>query len=87
MTRRLLAGYLALTVLVLAALEIPLGITNARNERQDLAARVEHDTVVLASIAQVPLTRPSKATVSALQDVTTRYGRRTSGRAISKRNP
>jgi signal transduction histidine kinase len=81
-TRRLLAGYLLVTVLVLAALEIPLGVTNARNEREDLTAKVEHDTVVLASIAQAPLAHPSAATIAPLQALVARYGQTTSGRAL-----
>jgi signal transduction histidine kinase len=51
-TNRLLLGYLALTVLVLAVLEIPLGITYARNERRDLTSKVERDAVAMASLAQ-----------------------------------
>ena len=43
MTRRLLASYLALTIVVLAALEVPLAIVNARNERQDLKAKLERE--------------------------------------------
>ena len=44
-SRRLLAGYLALTIVVLVALEVPLAIVNARNgasgsDRQDRAGRV-----------------------------------------------
>ena len=37
MRRRLLATYLAVAVLVLALLEIPLAISYAHSERQDLA--------------------------------------------------
>lgn len=52
MTRRLLLGYLGLTVFVLAALEIPLGVQNQRTERRDLQARVEHDATTLAAISE-----------------------------------
>ncbi len=52
MTRRLLASYLALTVVVLVALEVPLAIVNARNEQQDLTAKVERDAFVFASYAE-----------------------------------
>jgi signal transduction histidine kinase len=45
MTRRVLVGYLALAVLVLASLEVPLGIQHARAERSDLATKVERDAV------------------------------------------
>ncbi len=52
MTRRLLASYLALTVVVLLALEVPLAIVNARNERNDLIAKVERDAFVAASLSE-----------------------------------
>ena len=51
-SRRLLASYLALTVVVLVALEVPLAIVNARNERQDLTAKVERDAFAAASLAE-----------------------------------
>jgi signal transduction histidine kinase len=51
-TRRLLASYLALTIVVLLALEVPLAIVNARNERNDLTAKVERDAFVAASLAE-----------------------------------
>ena len=52
MSRRLLASYLALTVVVLFALEVPLAIVNARTERQDLTAKVERDAYAAASLAE-----------------------------------
>ena len=41
MSRRLLLGYLSLTLLVLAVLVVPLGVTYSRNERRDLEVKVE----------------------------------------------
>ena len=41
MSRRLLFGYLAVTVLVLAVLEIPLAVTQARGARSELIDKVE----------------------------------------------
>ena len=52
MTRRLLASYLALTIVVLVALEVPLAIVNARNEQQDLTAKVERDAFACSSYAE-----------------------------------
>ncbi|MGD0274255.1 MAG: ATP-binding protein [Gaiellaceae bacterium] len=52
MTKRLLLTYLGLAVLVLAVLEVPLGIVNGRNERNDLVTRVERDASFLASFAE-----------------------------------
>lgn len=52
MTRRLLAGYLGLTLFVLVALEVPLGLQNQRTERRNLEQKVEHDATALASVAE-----------------------------------
>jgi len=52
LTKRLLLTYLGLAVLVLAVLEVPLGIVNGRNERNDLVTRVERDASFLASFAE-----------------------------------
>ena len=52
MRRRLLASYLAVAVLVLALLEIPLAISYAHSERQDLAGKVERDAVALATLVE-----------------------------------
>jgi signal transduction histidine kinase len=51
-TRRLLLSYLALTLVVLAALEVPLGILNAHNLRQDLRTKVERDAVAVGSLSE-----------------------------------
>jgi signal transduction histidine kinase len=50
MTRRLVATYIALAVVVLLALAIPLGIELARTERRALADNVERDAFALASL-------------------------------------
>ena len=52
MTRRLLLSYLVLTLGVLIALELPLGILNAHNLRQELRAKVQRDAVTLGSLAE-----------------------------------
>lgn len=61
MTRRLLAGYLGITVFVLLALEIPLGIQNQRSERRDVTVKVEHDAVAMASLAEDAVQSPTSA--------------------------
>ena len=48
MTRRLLAASLGLTIVVLLVLVVPLGLSFADRERDDLLARVERDTVAIA---------------------------------------
>ena len=80
MTRRLLASYLALTVVVLAALEVPLAIVNARNERQDLTAKVERDAFAFASLAEDVLQRSGGS--PALRRAATRYLADTGGRVV-----
>ena len=81
MSRRLLASYLALTVVVLASLEIPLAIVNARNERQDLTAKVERDAFAAASLAEDGLQAGAPAT-PALQALVRRYRSETGGRIV-----
>ncbi len=50
MTRRLLASYLTITVIVLVLLMVPLGIFYSQRERERLAADVEHDANVIATL-------------------------------------
>ena len=49
MTRRLLLGYLAVTVVVLLALELPLAFFYSQREEDRFTAAAEGDAVVLAS--------------------------------------
>ena len=49
MTRRLIVGYLAVTVVVLVLLEVPFGIYYAQRERDRLTAAVERDASVVAT--------------------------------------
>ena len=67
MTRRLLLSYLVLTLGVLIALELPLGILNAHNLRQDLRSKVQRDAVTLGSVAEDALEhkRPADQNVRA----------------------
>ena len=50
MTRRLLAGYLTITVVVLLLLELPLAIFFSQRELERFTAGVDHDASVIASI-------------------------------------
>ena len=52
MTRRLIFSYLSITAFVLLILEIPLGITYARSERDRLSSAIERDARVLATFAE-----------------------------------
>ena len=80
MSRRLLAGYFALTVVVLLSLEVPLAIVDQRNERQDLTTKVERDAFAVASIAEDTLQHGGSA--AGLQRVVVRYQLRTGGRVV-----
>lgn len=82
MTRRLLLGYLGLTLFVLLALEVPLGIQNARTERRNLEVKVEHDATTLASIAEAPLQTGSAAQLAAVAAIASRYAADTGGRVV-----
>jgi signal transduction histidine kinase len=79
-SRRLLASYLALTVAVLVALEVPLAIVNARAERRDLTAKVERDAFAAASLAEDSL--QSGKTSPTLRSLAVRYRRSTGGRIV-----
>ncbi len=50
MTRRLLASYLTITVIVLVMLMVPLGVFYSQRERERLAADAEHDASVIATL-------------------------------------
>lgn len=80
MSRRLLASYLTLAAIVLLALEIPLAITFARNERRDLQVKVERDTFAIASRAEDVLEDGTATTELAAQ--VAQYGRDTGGRVV-----
>ncbi len=82
MTRRLLASYLALTVVVLVALEVPLAIVNARNEKQDLTAKVERDAFVFASYAEDTLQGGVVARSPRLGSIARSYQSNTGGRVV-----
>jgi signal transduction histidine kinase len=79
-TRRLLASYLALTIVVLVALEVPLAVVNARNEQQDLTAKVERDAFAAASLAEDTLQAGGSS--PHLARIVRRYQAQTGGRVV-----
>jgi signal transduction histidine kinase len=81
-SRRILLGYLGLVVVVLAALEVPLGIQHGRTERRDLESKVERDATALASLAEDALRSPSRSRLRPLAAVAYGYGRDTGGRVV-----
>ena len=70
-TWRLLASYLALTIVVLIALEVPLAIVYDRDERQDLTSKVQRDAFAAASLAEDALQsgRYSPALVRSVEEL------------------
>ena len=83
MTRRLLLGYLGVTLFVLRRLEVPLGVQNQRTERRDLTAKVSHDAMVLAADAEDAVQRADAAGSSTRSPPSRpRYRSRTGGRVV-----
>ena len=82
MTRRLLLGYLGVTLFVLLSFEVPLGLQNQRTERRDLTANVSHDAMVLAADAEDAVQAPTRRQLHALAAVSTAYATRTGARAV-----
>jgi signal transduction histidine kinase len=79
MTRRLLLSYLSITAFVLVIIELPLGITFARAERDRLVAAVERDATVLATVVEDTL---EAGATSGLDPVAAGYQERTGGRVV-----
>ncbi len=82
MSRRLLLTYLSLTLVVLAALEIPLGVVNARSERRDLTAKVERDAASVASLAESTLEGDATRDLPAVRALARRYAGDTGSRVV-----
>jgi len=82
MSRRLLLSYLLLALFVLAVLEIPLGLSYARNERQDLTRRLERDAAALATLSEDVLAGRRGIDRTTLAEIARRYLRETGGRVV-----
>jgi signal transduction histidine kinase len=70
MTRRLLVSYLTVTVLVLAALVLPLGLTFASREANLLLSGIERDTYSVTSLVEKDL---AQHTAPHINSLLTRY--------------
>jgi signal transduction histidine kinase len=79
MRRRLLLSYLSLAAIVLLILEVPLGISAARRERDANATSVQREAVTLAALSAEALEHPAGHDLNA---VIGRYGGETGARAI-----
>jgi signal transduction histidine kinase len=78
--RRLVVGQLAVLLLVLALLSVPLGVLFGRSERRHLEARVKHDVLALALLAEARLT--TGATAVDVEGIAADYTRRTGARVV-----
>jgi signal transduction histidine kinase len=81
-TRRLLLGYLGVTLFVLLSLEVPLGVQNQRTERRNLTANVSHDATVLAADAEDAVQAPTSRQLNALAAIAASYASRTGARVV-----
>ena len=73
------ASYLSITAFVLLIIEVPLGVTFARAERDRLIAAVERDATVLATWSRTPL---EAGATGGLDPVAAGYQDRTGGRVV-----
>ncbi|MEV4642035.1 HAMP domain-containing sensor histidine kinase [Actinoplanes sp. NPDC049548] len=79
MTRRLLASYVSLVLLVLLALEIPLGLLYSRGATDRFLAAMERDAVVLAERSEEAIEEGDSREVAPLL---AQYARETGGQAV-----
>ena len=82
MTRRLVATYIALALVVLLALAIPLGIELARSERRALASSVERDAFAFASLVEDRVPPRDPADLAAVRSLARAYARDTGTRVV-----
>lgn len=85
MTRRLIAGCLAVTAFVMLLLEVPLGIALVAQEHDRLVAAIERDARVLAaSVDDAFEDHPidDRLTVEDIQHFATAFASQTGGRAV-----
>jgi signal transduction histidine kinase len=81
--RRLLLSYLTITVLVLAGLEVPLGISFARSERRRLEQSVRQDAMTLAVRSEEALESPPEpGSAQELAALVQRYERDANDRVV-----
>ena len=79
MIRRILLSYLSLTLVILLALAVPLGIIYAHHERDGFAADIERDAVVMAEQAEQDIAEDQAGPVT---DLAERYARQTGAEVL-----
>jgi signal transduction histidine kinase len=77
-SRRLLASWIAFSLVLLAGLEIPLALSYAQNQRSDALAKLERDATAIGALAEDAL--HGGGNLSALARVVQRYGDEADGR-------
>ena len=82
MTRRLLLGYLGVTLFVLLSFEVPLGVQNQRTERHDLTTKVSRDALVLATDSEDVVQAPSRRQLNGLASIAADYAAKTGARVV-----
>jgi signal transduction histidine kinase len=79
MSRRLVVGFVALVAVVLLVVEVPLGITFARRERENLAASGQRDASAFAALSEESIEQHDTAR---LQTLARRYRGATNANAV-----
>ena len=82
MSKRLLLSYLGVTLLVLVALEVPLGIQNQRSVRRDLESRLSRDAWVLSADAEDAVQSRRQAELRPVARIAYDYAHETGGRVV-----
>ena len=82
MSRRFLVTYIALAAVVLASLEIPLGIQYGRSERNALEGRIKQDALTMATFAEDTLERGLTTPPAGLMQVAKGYQQQPGGRVV-----
>lgn len=78
MSRRLLASWIAFSLVLLGGLEIPLALSYAHNQRSDALAKLERDATAVGALAEDAL--HGGGNLTALARVVRRYGDEADGR-------
>ena len=82
MTRRLLAGFLAITLFVVVTLAVPLGVVFAGRERDRLSTEVERDARVVAAEVADTFERGATPGDPELMRIAAEYSSQTGGRVV-----
>ncbi len=82
MTVRFAAALVALTLVITASLEVPLGVNHARTVEDDLQVATERDALALGDRVEDVLEAPATGGVDEAQRVAADYRNRTGGRVL-----